>query len=414
MPADGLFSLFVVAASALFAPLVLAILPGPRVPIVVGELVAGVALGTSGVGWIASDGAGMELLFMVGLAFVLFLGGLESDPEHVHALLRAGRRWTRSAVGRALVGMALRLTIAFAVTLSLAAVGVLDSPVLVALLLSSTSLGAVLSVLGERRLLRERFGQRVLVSAAVADLVTVVLLTLFISAEARSPVVRGLLIVLLGLLAVSLAIALRATRRRLVLQGLVAGLSGGTSQLRLRASLALLLGFVALAEKLGLEIILGAFLAGAVVSTLGAVRRHPAFEAQVAALGYGFFVPVFFVLAGARLDVGALLSTADRLALVPVLLTAVFVVKTLPAWLYRDEFAPRECLAAGVLQSAQLTLTVAGVEIGREAGAIDAGLGAALITVALLSMIIAPVAFSRLLPQTPPGASPEAGRSQAA
>ena len=132
------------------------------------------------------------------------------------------------------------------------------------------------------------------------------------------------------------------------------------------------------------------------MSSLAVGREHPLYHVKVDAIGYGFFIPVFFILTGARLDVPALLASSEALALVPVLLAAVFLVKGIPALLYRDEFAWRDCAAAGALQSAQMTLTVAGVEIGQELGVIDDAVGAALIGVALLSVLIAPIVFSRL------------------
>jgi Kef-type K+ transport system membrane component KefB len=141
------------------------------------------------------------------------------------------------------------------------------------------------------------------------------------------------------------------------------------------------------------------------VSSLAIEREHPLYHVKVDAIGYGFFIPVFFILTGARLDIPALLDAGDTLMLVPVLLLAVFVVKSIPALLYRDEFALRDCAAAGALQSAQMTLTVAGVEIGRQLDIIDEALGAALISVALLSVLIAPIAFARLHRHADPASS---------
>ena len=267
---------------------------------------------------------------------------------------------------------------------------------LVAFLISSTSLGIVLSVLTEQELLHEPYGQRLFLSAAVADFTTVLLLTIFFSAGAQSPGARVALILLLIALAVALFRALRAASARGAVGQLVERLSRAPIELRVRGSFALLLAFAAVAAQFGLEVILGAFVAGAIVSSLAVGREHPLYHVKVDAIGYGFFIPVFFILTGARLDVPALLASAETLVLVPVLLVAVFLVKGIPALLYRDEFGWRDCAAAGVLQSAQMTLTVAGVEIGLALGVIDAALGAALIGVALLSVLIAPIAFARL------------------
>ena len=390
-------SLVVVALAAFAVPLLLAVLPGPRIPSVVGEIVAGIALGASGLGLIDPAGGYVEFLFLFGLAFLLFLAGLEFDPSALRGTGAGGlRQAVASPVGRALFGMAIRLVVAFAITVPLWLAGLLPGPILVAFLISSTSLGIVLSVLTEHGLLRGRYGQRLFLSAAVADFVTVLLLTIFFSADARSPGVRLGLIALLLVLAFALFWSLRAASSRAGVAALVERLAGAPAEIRVRGSFALLLAFVALAAEFGLEVILGAFIAGAIISSLAVGREHPLFHVKIDAIGYGFFVPVFFILTGARLDLPALLAAGDALLLVPILLLAVFIVKGVPALLYRDEFSLRECAAAGALQSAQMTLTVAGVEIGRRTGLIDEALGAALICVAVLSVLLAPIAFGRL------------------
>ena len=397
-------SLVVVALAAFAVPLLIAVLPGPRLPSVVGEVVAGIALGASGLGLIEPHGAELEFLFLFGLTFLLFLAGLEFDPSVLRGTLAGGvRQVAATPLGRALLGMGIRLVIAFAITLPLWLADLLPAPTLVAFLISSTSLGIVLSVLTEHDLLREPYGQRLFLSAAVADFATVLLLTIFFSAGSASPGVRVALIVLLIGLALALFAGLRAASAR-GWGALVERLSGAPTELRVRGSFALLLAFAALAGEFGLEIILGAFIAGAIVSSLAIGREHPLYHVKIDAIGYGFFIPVFFILTGARLDIPALLEAGDTLLLVPVLLAAVFVVKGVPALLYRDEFAWRECAAAGALQSAQMTLTVAGVEIGHQLGLIDEALGAALISVALLSVLIAPIAFARLHREAEPGA----------
>ncbi len=390
-------SLVVVALAAFAVPLLLAVFPAPRIPSVVGEVVAGIALGTSGLELIDPHGPALEFLFLFGLAFLLFVAGLEFEPSLLRGTLSGGvRRAAGTPLGRALLGMGIRLVVAFTITMALSLAGLLPAPALVAFLISSTSLGIVLSVLTENELLHAPFGQRLFLSAAVADFATVLLLTIFFSADAHSPGVRVGLIALLIALATALFWGLRAASSQSAVGALVERLSAAPTELRIRGSFALLLAFVALAGEFGLEVILGAFIAGAIVSSLAVGREHPLYHVKIDAIGYGFFIPVFFILTGARLDVPALLDAGDRLVLVPLLLAAVFVVKGIPALLYRDEFELRDCAAAGALQSAQMTLTVAGVEIGRQLGLVDEALGAALICVALLSVLIAPIAFARL------------------
>lgn len=403
-------SLLVVAGAAFAVPLLLALVPRAAVPAVVGEVVAGIALGESGAGWITL-GPFLEFLFLFGLAFLLFLAGLEVDFGLLRRSFgRSARTLLRSPLGIGVMGLGIRLALAFAVSVPLRLLDLVARPTLVAILLTSTSLGVVLSVLKERDLLGEPYGQLLLVSAAVADFGTVLLLTVFFSAEGRSPGAQAALagsVVLLGLV---LLAGLRAASRARALGDLIERLSGATAQIRIRGSLALLLAFVALAAHLGLEVILGAFIAGAVLSALSVQREHPLFQVKIDAVGYGFFVPVFFVLAGAKLDVPALLASGSDLVLVPVLLVAVFAIKVVPAWPYRVYHEPRACLAGGILQSAQLTLTVAGVEIGKRLGLVDEALASALVLVALLSVLIAPPLFAWLLPAPRPEPEMTAGQ----
>jgi Kef-type K+ transport system membrane component KefB len=395
-PETQLVSLLVVGLAAFAVPLLLALVPRAPIPIVVGEVSAGILLGESGLGWIET-GPWLELLFVLGLAFLLFLAGLELDVRPLRRSLHGGARQAlRSPLALALLGLAARLVLAFAITVPLAVAGLLASPTLVGILLTSTSLGVVLSVLKERALLAADYGQLVFVSAAVADFGTVVMLTVLFSAGSRSPAAQAALAALLVLLGLVLLGALRGVARAGRVGDAIERLAGSTAQVRVRGSLALLLGFVALAERLGLELILGAFVAGAIVSSLAARDDASRFRTKIDAIGYGVFIPAFFIVTGARLDLLSLLRNGGALALVPVLLAAVFVVKIVPAWLYRAHYRPRACVAAGVLQSAQLTLTIAGVEIGKRLGEIGEDVGSALILVALLSVLVAPPVFAYL------------------
>lgn len=393
-----LWSLFAVMVAAFVSPLLLNALPRFSIPSLVGEVSLGVALGHSGLGVITHNPA-TEAIFMLGLAYLLFLAGLETDFSALRPSRGAGiAAATRSPVGIGAIGIGIRLVIAFAITVPLGAFGLLDDPTLVAFLLSSTSLGVVLSVLGERSLLARPFGQAILVSAAIADFATVVLLSVFFSVEHSSTASRIGLVVVLAMAGLAVLIALRrAVRLAPLMQAVGKASRSTTAQIRARGSLALLFGFAALASQLGLEVILGAFIAGSIASGLARDdRESSSYKVQIDAIGFGFLVPAFFVLTGARVDIDALASSSSSLLLVPLLLLAVFAVKIAPAVLYRASFGGRASIAAGVLQSAQMTITVAGVEIGRSLGVLDAAMGSALILVALLTVLIAPVAFAYL------------------
>jgi hypothetical protein len=169
-----------------------------------------------------------------------------------------------------------------------------------------------------------------------------------------------------------------------------------TAQIRVRGAIVLLIGFAAAAQKLGLEVILGTFAAGAILSLADPDRAmtHPGFRRKLEAIGFGVFIPIFFVTSGVRFDLGAL---AGSLTMLPLFLAALLVVRGIPALLYLRLLDRRESLVAGLLQATSLPFLVAATAIGRELGLIGAGEAAALVGAGLLSVLLFPAAGLALL-----------------
>jgi Trk K+ transport system NAD-binding subunit len=158
--------------------------------------------------------------------------------------------------------------------------------------------------------------------------------------------------------------------------------------------------FIALAQSLGVEVILGAFMAGVIVSLVSA-DEGSVLRPKLNALGYGFFIPIFFVMVGVQLDLAALAESPHGLLLVPLLTAMAFAVKFGAALVYRPLFSWRETLALGSLTSARLSLIIAVAAIGVEIGAIGASTNAAIVLVAVISVVAAPVLFNRIVPPAP-------------
>jgi Kef-type K+ transport system membrane component KefB len=380
--------LVVVAAVAFSAPLLLGIAPALRLPAVVLELVAGIAIGPSGFGWVEVD-APIEVLSLIGLAFLLFLSGLEVDFERLR-----GRSVALTGTGFA-VSFGIALLAAFA----LGATGQVDTPLLVAIILVATSLGVVVPVLKDADKASSDLGQLVIAAASIADFGAVILLSLFFSREASSTTTK---LVLLGgffLVVAAFAVALAGAERSRRLSAVLLRLQDTTAQIRVRGAFLLLVVFVALAETLGLEVILGAFLAGAVLSLVDRDRMmtHPAFRQKLEAVGFGVFIPVFFVASGIRFDLGALFGSASTVALVPLFLLALVLVRGLPAVLYLSTLGRRQTAVAALLQATSLPFIVAASMIGIELGLIDEATGAALIAAGLLSVLVFPLLALSLL-----------------
>ena len=232
----------------------------------------------------------------------------------------------------------------------------------------------------------------------MADFAAIVLLTLFFSGSGRGVgSTLGLLAIFIGLVVVVGLVLTRAGRSR-HLETVLVQLQDTTAEIRVRLSVLLLVGFVALAEGFGLELILGAFLAGALVGLLDRdTSTHPHFRTKLEAVGYGFLIPVFFVSSGIRLDLKGLIAEPSALLQVPVLLVALLLVRGVPALLYAPMLGRSHAIAAGLLQATSLPFLVTAATIGMQVDTISPTTSAALVCAGLLSVVLFPsLAVSRL------------------
>ena len=383
MPELALSNLVAVAAVAFAVPLLLGLLPWLRLPSAVGEIVAGIVLGPSLLGWVEVD-LPLLVLDVLGLAFLLFLAGLEID---VHGLGRGGLL----ALAGAAFGLSFAL--ALAVTAGLGAAGLVDTPLLVAVVLTATGLGIVVPALKDAGETGSAFGQLVVAGASIADFGAVVLLSLLFSREASGPGAQLLLIGGLVALAAAIGFGLARAGRSPGLAADLDRLQDTSAQIRVRGAVLLLALLTLVAEELGLELILGAFLAGAVLRVVDRDRAmtHPRLRMKLEAVGFGLLVPVFFVVSGLRFDLAALTEDAGTLRLVPLFAAALLVVRGMPALLYRRRLGARHTLAAALLQATSLPFIVAATQIGIELGRLDAATGAALVAAGLVSVLLFPL-----------------------
>ncbi len=405
MPDVSFVNLLVVVAVAVAAPLAVGYLPRLRVPAVVLEIVGGIIIGPSVLGWVHVD-LPVAILALFGLAFLLFLAGLEIDVHQLRG------RLLRFAV----LGYLVTLVLGYGAGASFTAIGWVSQPLLLAIALSATSLGLVVPVLKDAGQVHSQVGQSALAAASIADFAAIVLLSLFFSSSGGSTgskvVVLG---VFAGLIAVT-ALVVSGAARSVRLGQVLVRLQDTTAEIRVRCAVLLLVAFTVLAEKFGLESILGAFLAGAIV---GLVDRdsssHPRFRIKLEAIGYGFLVPVFFVSSGIRLDLAGLLHSPSALVRVPVFLLALLVVRGLPALLGLRANGPRSTLALGLLQATSLPFIVTATQIGVALGKITPVTAAALVCAGLLSVLIFPLlALGMLRSGEPEPAEPESAAPGAA
>src|SRR5215471_10057902 len=396
MPDVSFTNLLVVAAVAVLAPLVVGYFPRLRIPAVVLEIIGGIIIGPSGFGWVRVD-LPVQILALFGLAFLLFLAGLEID---VHQLRGRLLRF-------AILGYLVSLVLAYGAGASFTAAGWVSQPLLVAIILSATALGLVVPVLKDAGQVHSQVGQTALAAASVADFTAIVLLSLFFSSSGGSTGARVVVLgAFAGLVAVT-GIVVSGAARSVRLGRVLVRLQDTTAEIRIRFAVLLLVAFTVLAEKFGLESILGAFLAGAIV---GLVDRdsssHPNFRVKLEAIGYGFLVPVFFVSSGIQLNLTGLLHSPSALARVPVFLLALLVVRGVPAFLGLRVNGTRSTLALGLLQATSLPFIVTATQIGVTLGKITPVTAAALVCAGLLSVLIFPLIALALLRRDAPEPAP--------
>jgi Kef-type K+ transport system membrane component KefB len=387
MEEPGFSNLLIVMAVAFAAPFLLGLAPRLRLPSVVFEIVAGIVIGPSVLGWVEVDTT-ISVLALLGLAILLFLAGLEIDFDRLRGRL----------LQLALVGWGVSFAIAVVLSLVLKAAGLVETPLLVAIILCATSLGVIVPVLKDVGELGSRFGQLILGAATIADFGAVILLSFFFSSEGGPGSTAILLAVFVGLLAVTFVVVRQAERSKRVEEDLLR-LQDSSAQIRVRAAMVLMIAFVALAEGLGLEVILGSFAAGALLSLLDRDRRmtHVNFRTKLEAIGFGLFIPVFFVTSGIRFDLQALVEEPSNLVMVPIFFAALLAVRGLPAIAYRGFVGGRRATIAGVLQATSLPFIVAATAIGQDLGLMDATEASALIAAGLLSVLVFPVTGLSLL-----------------
>ncbi len=380
-------SLLIVGGVAVAVPLLLGLVPAVKVPAVVLEILGGILVGPTVLGWVHLDVA-VRVVSDLGLGFLLFLAGFEID-------LRRFDRRVLILVSRAFVLSAmLALLVAYGLQLG----GQIRDGLLVAITLISTSLGVLVPILKDADQTETNFGRLIMAAGSLAELAPLVLLSVFFSASAKNPSVDlGLLAGFVAFTAVVVVVTQRI-REWGPMRAVVHRLEDTSSQLRVRLAITFALAFAVVAEHFGLATILGAFLAGVIVRrTDETPASQEEFQGKLEAIGFGFLIPVFFVSTGVGLDIAALFHSTRAIILVPVFLVALLVVRGLPALLYVGVVGRTRAIAAGFMQGTSLTFIVVATTIGVQTGHQRTSTAAALVVAGLLSVIIYPPVALRML-----------------
>ena len=386
----SLTSLVVVIIAAFLTPIVLHKLKLNIIPVVVAEIIVGFIIGKSGFD-IVQPSAWLDILSTLGFIFLMFLSGLEVDFK-AFKLKRDSRDHSgpNPLVVASIIFIGI-LIISYALSYLFVLAGFIDSVLLMTIIISTISLGVVVPTLKEENLMKTTLGQIILLIAVIADLVTMILLAIFVTMNEGGKGNTWLLLILfaVGVLLYFLARPFKNGK-------LIESLSTGTVHIGTRAVFTLIIFLVALSETIGAENILGAFLAGVLVSLLSPSKE---LVSKLDSFGYGFLIPIFFVMIGVNLDIWALLSNPQLLLLIPLLLIALFISKVFPVYLLKKWYPTRTVMASSFLLTATLSLVIAAATIGQEMGILSPELSGTLILVAVISSIITPAVFKKLIPK---------------
>jgi Kef-type K+ transport system membrane component KefB len=381
----SLLNLFGVMLIAFLVPFALGFFPKLRIPAVVLELMAGVVFGPAILGWIR-PGPVVQIVSNLGVAFLLFLAGMELDLRVLRgAPLRLGG-----------VGFLISLVLGYVIMIPVAMAGIILSPLLFATALAATSVGIVFPVLRDTGYIDSDLGRFVVAGGAVAEFGTIAVLGVFFAGPEAQAWVEALLLAVVGAVAVLALFGLSRLWKWEPGRVVTSRLDESSSQVRVRFAVVVLLGAAVLASSFGFESILGTFVAGALLAIIiRGDRFEEPFRRKIEAVGFGFFVPVFFVTSGLKFDLSGF--GLGELGRAFFLFAVLLLVRGLPALLYKKDLSWRETIAAGLMQATNLSFIVVAVSVGVQLGRMRQINGSALILAGLLSAVVFPAVAQALL-----------------
>lgn len=388
-------SLVIVVLAAFLTPIIVNRLNINFLPVVVAEILMGIVIGNSFLNIVERDSI-LNILSTLGFIFLMFLSGLEIDFKAFKKDKRArqGQNDDESSIpghlNLALTVFAFIMIISILLAYVFKWLGLVDDVLLMVIIISTISLGVVVPTLKEMNIMRTTIGQFILLVAVLADLVTMILLTVYGAINGQG----GSTIWLIGILVVFTAISyiLGVQFKRM---SFLQKLMDGTTQIGIRAVFALIILLVALSEGVGAENILGAFLAGVVVSLLNPDEEM---VEKLDSFGYGFFIPIFFIMVGVDLNIPSLIKEPKLLIIIPILIVAFIISKLIPVMFIRRWFDMKTTIASAFLLTSTLSLVIAAAKISERLNAISAETSGILILSAVITCVFVPIIFKKLFP----------------
>ncbi|MDW8564530.1 monovalent cation:proton antiporter family protein [Staphylococcus shinii] len=388
-------SLVVVVLTAFFTPIIVNRLRINFLPIVVAEILMGIIIGHSFLNLVERDSI-LNILSTLGFIFLMFLSGLEIDFKAFKrdkSSTKQEEKVKKQEPGHlqlAIVVFMFIMIISIVFAYMFKWFGLIDDVLLMVIIISTISLGVVVPTLKEMNIMRTTIGQFILLVAVLADLVTMILLTAYGTLHASG----NTSLWLIGSLVVFTIVFYFLGgffKKAQFLQKLM----DGTTQIGIRAVFALILLLVALAEGVGAENILGAFLAGVVVSLL---NPDEDMVEKLDSFGYGFFIPIFFIMVGVDLNIPELVKEPALLLIIPFLILAFLISKLIPVFYIRRWFDMKTTISSAFLLTSTLSLVIASAKIAEQLGTISPEISGILILSAVITCVFVPIIFKKMFP----------------
>ncbi len=390
--------LFLVMVVAVLSPLITSQLKVIKIPAVAVEIIAGIVVGQYGMN-LLHETPYLNFLGLIGFIFLMFLSGLEVDVHKIIASLPRRKLTVARTTGNPL----LMGIIIYLGTLVLALLGAWFISHIIsvrniwffAVIISTTSLGVIIPVLKDRGEISTKFGQMLVLAAAVADILGILLFTLTTSLLKQGFQFEIVLLLFLFLaFYLSYRIGRRLVRVKLFKRTLFE-LSHSASQLKVRGAILLLSIFLIITQLMEIEVILGAFMAGVLLSIFTSKERSSLIM-KLDAIGYGFFIPIFFIQVGANIDLSVVQDIGGSYLFLATLLLTFFIIKVVPSLVWVRQFGFKQALAGGFLLSSQLSLIIAAAQIGMQMGVISSATNTSFVILAVVTCIFSPIIYNQL------------------
>ena len=377
------FALLIVLFAALLTPLITARFHLTRMPTSISEIIMGIIIGKTGLNIVHPD-TSLQYIANLGVIMLIFLGGMEID----FSLLKPKKDKSEySPLGTSFAGFVSIFVMSMILSGILYYTHVFTDFVLAVILFSTIALGVIISLLKEVGLLNTNYGQTILLTAAFGEFIPLVALTIYSAVEQQNYIsVLGLPVIFI--------IAIVLLRRFNRIYVFFDKIDKSTTQLDIRLAFFLIFTLVTFAQQIGAESILGSFLAGAVMKLL---KPKPDTEEKLSSMGYGFFIPVFFITTGVNLNLRTLFTDPSSLILIPVFLIAFIMSKAAVYGAFRHHFGRRYAVAAAVVTSTTITLVLPILQVGRNLKLITTAQSGAITLAAIITCLVCPVIFNKIL-----------------